>query len=315
MKPSEFAGEVRREIGKAIVGQDQTVTEMLVCCLSGGHALLEGVPGVAKTLMAKCLALSMGVRFKRVQFTPDLMPSDVTGTSIWDPAASQFRVSLGPIFTDILLADEINRTPPKTQSALLEGMEERTVTIDGDTHALPPAFFVLATENPVEYEGTYPLPEAQLDRFMMKILVDYPSEQEEIAVLRRAHEGLDPHDNATIGIRQVCDPAGVEEVRQQCRAVTVQDAVLGYVAGLVRATRQSGLIALGASPRAGVALLTAAKTFAALDDRDYLLPDDVKQMAPAVLRHRLILKPEALIDGLSVDAVVDQALSEVPAPR
>lgn len=315
MKPAEMADAIRTEIARAVVGQEQVVTEMLVCFLAGGHALLEGVPGVAKTLLAKTLASVLGLRFKRIQFTPDLMPSDVTGTNIFDMASSQFSLRMGPIFTDVLLADEINRTPAKTQSALLEAMEERTVTIDGDTHALPEHFFVMATQNPVEYEGTYPLPEAQLDRFMMKVLVGYPDEAEEIDVLARAHGGFDPHKLQATGIHQIVEPEVIHSVREQCQAVTAQESLLKYIAEIVRASRESPLLSLGASPRAGVVLLATSKTYAALEGRDYLLPDDVQQVARPVLRHRFLLRPEAMIEGLSADAVVDQILSDAPVPR
>ncbi|MCC6483237.1 MAG: MoxR family ATPase [Armatimonadetes bacterium] len=315
MKPAELADQIRAQIAQAVVGQDKAVTELLICFFSGGHALLEGVPGVAKTLLAKTLATVLGLRFKRIQFTPDLMPSDVTGTNVFDMATSQFSLRKGPIFTDVLLADEINRTPAKTQAALLEAMEERTVTIDGDTQSLPEYFFVTATQNPIEYEGTYPLPEAQLDRFMMKIAVGYPAEAEEIGVLTRAHEGFDPHRLQASGIQQIAQPELLHSVREECRKVTAQESLLKYVADIVRATRESSLLSLGASPRAGVAALMTAKTCAALEGRDYLLPDDVQQVAHPVLRHRLLLRPDAMIEGLNTDAVVDQILSDVPVPR
>lgn len=315
MNPYEFAEKSRQEIRKAVVGQDEVVTQLLACFLAGGHALLEGVPGLAKTLLAKTLAAGMGLVFKRVQFTPDLMPSDVTGTNVYETATSQFMLRMGPIFTDILLADEVNRTPPKTQSALLEAMEERTVTIDGSTHPLHEHFFVMATQNPVEYEGTYPLPEAQLDRFMLKILVDYPNQEEEESILARSHAGFNPHKLAEGGVTQIVHPEEIGVLKESCQKVTVNEGVLNYVVEIVRATRKSPLVSLGASPRAGVALLGASKALAAVNGKDYLTPDDIQKMAYPVLRHRLLLRPESLLEDLDPDACIRQILQEVPVPR
>lgn len=315
MNPQDFSSRLRSEISKTIVGQDRVVAQLLACLMSGGHALIQGVPGLAKTLLARTLAAALGLRFKRIQFTPDLMPSDVTGTSVFDMATSTFSLRQGPVFTDVLLADEINRTPPKTQSALLEAMEERTVTIDGNSHRLPEGFFVIATQNPIEYEGTYPLPEAQMDRFMMRIEIGYPAEEEEIGILDRAREGFDPMRIQESGVGQAADSGELAHVREQCVAVSASDALIRYIAQIVRTSRESGLLTLGASPRAGVSMLAASRAWAAMEGRDFIIPDDVKEVAPAVLRHRLILSPESLIDGLSGDAIVEHLLSDVPVPR
>jgi MoxR-like ATPase len=277
--------------------------------------LLEGVPGVAKTLLAKALARCLDLSFTRVQFTPDLMPADILGTSIWRPQEQRFELAKGPIFTEVMLADEINRTPPKTQAALLEAMEERQVTIDGLPHALGKHFFVIATQNPLELEGTYPLPEAQTDRFLMKIRVGYPAATEEVEILKRAHQGFDAHDLERMGVSRVLTRADAVALRQLAVEVKVEESIFQYVANLCRATRSSPRIRIGASPRAAVALLLSAKASAALAGKAYVTPDDVKSMARAVLRHRLILKSEAEIEGLTVEDAVGQLLDEVEVPR
>lgn len=301
--------------GRALVGQRAQFELLVVALLSGGHVLLEGVPGTAKTLMAKILALLVDARFQRIQFTPDMMPSDIVGTSVFDLQSSRFYLRKGPIFTQVLLADEINRAPAKTQSALLEAMEERQVTLDGQRNVLAFPFFVVATQNPVEYEGTYPLPEAQLDRFLFKILVPYPGTEAEIELLRRYDRGFDAHVLESTGIEPVL---GAEELRRtmhEISQVTIGDDVLRYIAAIVEATRSSPDLALGASPRASIGLLRAGKTCAAIRGRAYITPDDVKTVASPVLRHRLILRPEAGIDGLTPDRVIERTLARVPVPR
>jgi MoxR-like ATPase len=316
MTVAELGENIRRELGKVIQGQHDVIEQLLICLLARGHALLEGVPGIAKTLMAKTLAHVIGGDFKRVQFTPDMMPSDITGTNVFDAASSTFRLRYGPVFTNVLLADEINRTPPKTQAALLEAMEERRVTIDGVDHLLPPLFFVMATENPIEYEGTYPLPEAQLDRFLLKIVLDYPSEAEEKEILRRYQSGFDPHDLTTAGVRKlVTSPEELQRCWDQVGSVRVEEGVFDYVAQVVRRTRGAFQVSLGGSPRATVALFKCSRALAALQGRDYVTPDDVKRLAPPVLRHRLLLEPEAEIEGVTPDQIVSEMLSGIPVPR
>jgi MoxR-like ATPase len=311
----ELAGRVAEGVGRAIVGQEEVIQQILVALLARGHALVEGVPGTAKTLLVKGVARCLGSDFRRVQMTPDLMPSDITGNSVFDMASSSFHLRRGPIFTGVLLADEINRAPAKTQSALLEGMQERQVTIDGVSYPLDPGFTVFATQNPVEYEGTYPLPEAQLDRFLMKIVVDYPAEIEELEILRRRHQGFRDDDLAAAGVEVVVTAEELAQARQAIGQVSVSEDLLRYIAALVRFTRHSPHLVLGCSPRAGVQLLEAAKTLAALRGRAFLTPDEVKEIALPVLRHRLILRPEADIEGLSADDVLTTVLAAVPVPR
>lgn len=306
---------VKAEMAKAVKGQEAVIDGLLICLLADGHAMLEGVPGTAKTLMAKSLAHSLSLSFKRLQFTPDLMPSDIVGTTIYDPKTAEFFVKQGPIFTAILLADEINRTPPKTQSALLQAMEERRVSIDGKDHPLPEHFLVIATQNPIEYEGTYPLPEAQLDRFLMKLKVDYPSESEELAMLRLHRDGFDPHQLALSDINPVIDAELLAHAKAEVRRVTVEDGVLKYLVDLIAATRATHQVILGGSPRATVSLLRCSRAFAALDGRSYITPDDVKLIARPVLRHRLILRPEAELEGLTTDQLIESVLATVPVPR
>jgi len=277
--------------------------------------MLEAVPGTAKTLMAKTLAHLVQAKFTRVQFTPDLMPSDILGTSVFDVTSGKFYLKKGPVFTQLLLADEINRAPAKTQSALLEAMEERQVNLEGERHALDAPFMVVATQNPVEYEGTYPLPEAQLDRFLFKILVPYSSQDTEIEVLRRYHHGFDAHDLATAGLQALLPTQAIAEARQIITQVVVEEGILNYIARIAAASRQSPDIVLGASTRAATHVLLASKTYAALQGRNYVTPDDVKFVTPPVYRHRLLLKPEAEIEGLDADAVIRRLLGQVEVPR
>jgi MoxR-like ATPase len=315
MLTHDIAQAVRSEASKAVVGQEEAFTQILIALFSGGHVLLEGVPGTAKTLMAKTLAALTGVEFKRVQFTPDLMPSDVIGTQVFEMGTGQFRLRKGPVFTNILLGDEINRAPAKTQSALLEAMEERQVTIEGERLPLPEPFFVMATQNPVEYEGTYPLPEAQLDRFLFKVIVDYAPQEVEIEVLRRYHTGFDAHRLETVGLHPVMSPEILAQCRAEIRQVQVDDGVLKYVTDIAQASRKSLDLILGGSPRASISLLLAAKTWAAMQNRAYVTPDDVKFLARPVYRHRIILKPEAEIEGLTPDTAMARILARVEVPR
>jgi len=312
---SALTAQLKREIGKAIVGQDAVIEQVLIAMLTEGHALLEGVPGTAKTLLVKVLARAVGAQFGRIQFTPDLMPADVTGTNIFNMATSTFSLRHGPIFTDLLLADEINRTPPKTQAALLEAMEERQVTIDGEAHQLSPLFTVLATQNPIEYEGTYPLPEAQLDRFVLKIIVDYPSSDEEFQVVSNWNAGFNTRRLEDLGIQPLDDPASVLASRSQVRAVTVEEGVARYIVSIVRATREAINVSWGASPRAAVALLLCSKALAAIRGRSFVTPDDVKEIAKPVLRHRVVLRSEAEIEGASPDQVLDEIIAGIDVPR
>ena len=307
---------LRDEIGKVVVGQDGTISGLVAALLVHGHVLLEGVPGVAKTLLVKTMAQALDLDFGRVQFTPDLMPSDVTGQLVLDRSATDgMRFREGPIFTNLFLADEINRTPPKTQSALLEAMEERQVTAEGIARRLPDPFVVIATENPVEHEGTYPLPEAQLDRFMFKLLVGYPSFEQETEILARHHRGLDPHDVAAAGVVPVANASDLALARQQVARVDVQPTVQQYIVAICRATRESPSVELGVSPRGAASLLHAAKAWAWLSGRSFVTPDEVKAVAKPVLRHRLIVRPELELDGVSSDGLLDSVLATVPAPR
>ena len=306
---------LRKEMAKVIVGQDGLVTGLLTAALANGHVLLEGVPGVAKTLAVKTFAAALDLDFARVQFTPDLLPADVTGQLVLDPAARRFEHRKGPIFTNVLLADELNRTPPKTQAALLEAMEERQVTVDGEARLLPNPFLVVATQNPIEYEGTYPLPEAQVDRFLFKLHVGYPTADEERSMLRRHDSGLDPHDLAGAGVRPVATGADLAAGRAAVDSVEVDDRVLGYIVDLVAATRELGSLALGVSPRGAAALLHAAKAWAWLSGRLYVGPDEVKAVAKPVMRHRIMLRSEAMLDGTEPDEVLERVMSSVAVPR
>lgn len=315
MLTHDTAQAIRAEAAKVIVGQEDPFTQMLIALFSGGHVLLEGVPGTAKTLMAKTLAALTQSEFKRIQFTPDLMPSDVVGTQVFEIGTSQFRLRQGPVFTNILLGDEINRAPAKTQSALLEAMEERQVTIEGQRLRLPEPFFVLATQNPVEYEGTYPLPEAQLDRFLFKVLIDYAPQEVEIEVLRRYHAGFDAHHLDQAMLQPVMTHELLNDCRAEIRQVQVDDGILKYIADIAQASRKSLDLLLGGSPRASISLLLAAKTWAAMQNRAYVVPDDVKFLARPVYRHRIILKPEAEIEGLTPDTAIARLLAKVEVPR
>ena len=306
---------LRTEVAKAVVGQDAVVGGVVIALLCGGHVLLEGVPGVAKTLLVRALAAALDVDTKRVQFTPDLMPGDVTGSLVYDARSAAFNFRPGPIFTNLLLGDEINRTPPKTQAALLEAMEERTVSTDGETRRLPEPFIVVATQNPIEYEGTYPLPEAQLDRFLLKLTVPLPQREEELGVLRAHHHGFDPRDLKAAGVGPVAGAADLAAGREAARRVAVTEPVLEYIVDLCRATRESPALELGASPRGTTALLAVAKARAWLSGREYVVPDDVKAFAIPTLRHRVRLRPEAELDGVSTDSVLRTVLGAVPAPR
>jgi MoxR-like ATPase len=306
---------VRAEVAKAVVGQDAAVSGLLVALVTGGHVLMEGVPGVAKTLLVRALAAALAVDTKRVQFTPDLMPGDITGSLIYDSRAGELSFREGPIFTNLLLADEINRTPPKTQSALLEAMEEGQVSADGTTRVLPRPFLVAATQNPVEYEGTYPLPEAQLDRFLLKVVLPLPEREDEMTIVRRHADGFDPHDIAAAGVRAVAGAAEVQAGADAVRRVTVSPDVAGYIVDIARATRVSPSLSLGVSPRGATALMRTSRAWAWLQGRSFVTPDDVKALAAATLAHRLGLRPEAELEGVAVAQVLTSALDSVPVPR
>jgi MoxR-like ATPase len=307
--------DVRHEVAKAVVGQDATVTGMLIALLSQGHVLLEGVPGVAKTLLVRALSAALSLDTKRVQFTPDLMPGDVTGSLVYDSHTSEFSFREGPVFTNLLLADEINRTPPKTQASLLEAMEERQVSVDGASRPLPSPFLVAATQNPVEYEGTYALPEAQLDRFLLKLTMPLPERRDEMEVIRRHAAGFDPRDLAAAGVRAVAGAADLERARQAVATVSVEPEIIGYIVDLVRATRSAPSFQLGVSPRGATALLNTSRSWAWLSGRSYVTPDDVKALALPCLRHRVTLQPEAQMDGVRVDDVLGSILASVSVPR
>ncbi|MEI2766777.1 MAG: MoxR family ATPase [Dermatophilaceae bacterium] len=306
---------VRGEVAKAVVGQDAAVTGVLICLLVRGHILLEGVPGVAKTLLVRALAQALDVDTKRVQFTPDLMPGDVTGSLIYDSATSAFSFREGPVFTNLLLADEINRTSPKTQASLLEAMEERQVSVEGHPRPLPVPFLVAATQNPVEYEGTYPLPEAQLDRFLLKVVLPVPPREQEIEVLRRHAHGFDPRDLAAAGLRAVASAGDLAAGAAAVRRVSVAPEVAGYIVDIARATRHSPSLSLGVSPRGATALMATARAWAWMNGRGFVTPDDVKALAHATLAHRLTLRAEAELEGVGVEAVLSSAIASVPVPR
>ena len=306
---------LRSEVGKAVVGQEAAVTGLVIALLAGGHVLLEGVPGVAKTLLVRSLATALDVETKRIQFTPDLMPGDVTGSLIYDSRSAQFSFRAGPVFTNLLLADEINRTPPKTQSALLEAMEERQVSVDGEPQGLPDPFMVIATQNPVEYEGTYPLPEAQLDRFLLKLVLPLPERAQEIEVLSRHASGFDPRHLPSAGLRAVAGVQDLAQARAQVSTVGVTPEVLAYVVDLVRATRSMPSVALGVSPRGATALLAASRAWAWLAGRSFVTPDDIKALALPTLRHRIKLRAEAEMEGITPQSVIESVLRTVPVPR
>ncbi len=315
MTVRQIAEAIRSEARKVLVGQDEPFTLILAALLSSGHVLLEGVPGTAKTLMAKTLARLVQADFTRVQFTPDLMPSDVIGTQVFEMGTGQFRLRKGPIFTQILLGDEINRAPAKTQSALLEAMEERQVTIEGQRMALSDPFMVLATQNPIEYEGTYPLPEAQLDRFLFKVLVDYAPQEAEMEVVWRYHRGFDARRLDAAGLQPVITPQTLDECRAEIANVQVEAGIVKYITDIAQESRKSLDLVIGASPRASIALLLTSKTFAAMQGRQYVSPDDVKFLVRPVYRHRIILKPEAEIEGLTPDTAMGRILARIDVPR
>jgi MoxR-like ATPase len=313
--PRQPFAALRTEVAKAVVGQDAVVTGLVIALLCRGHVLLEGVPGVAKTLLVRTLAATLALQSKRVQFTPDLMPGDVTGSLVYDARTAEFEFRAGPVFTNLLLADEINRTPPKTQAALLEAMEERQVSVEGTARPLPDPFLVAATQNPVEYEGTYPLPEAQLDRFLLKLTVPLPGRDDEISLLARHAAGFDPRNLAAAGVGPVAGAADLDAARRDMLAVHVAPEVMGYIVDLCRATRLSPSLRLGVSPRGATALLAASRAWAWLAGRPYVLPDDVKALARPALRHRIQLRPEAELEGASPDGVLDGVLASVQVPR
>jgi len=310
-----LADAIRAEVAKAVVGQDSVVDHLLIALLAGGHVLLEGPPGTAKTLLAQCFATSLGLDFGRIQFTPDLMPGDILGSNLFNFQTSQFTLTRGPIFHELLLGDEINRTPPKTQAALLEAMQERRVTLDGETYALSDRFMVVATQNPIESQGVYPLPEAQLDRFLFKLLVEYPSAEEEARIVARFGMGQGAPSPAKMGITAITNASAIADAVAAVTTVTLADTVVDYIVRLVRATRESADLAAGASPRAAVVLAGAARARAALDGRDYVIPDDVKALAIAVLRHRMLLSPAAEIEGRAAETIVADLIQRTEAPR
>jgi MoxR-like ATPase len=311
---TDLARRLQAGLERVVAGNEQTVFALLVALLAGGHILLEGVPGTAKTLCVRVLSRLLGLEFRRIAFTPDLMPSDVVGTNVFDPRSASFSLRRGPVFTNLLLADEINRTPPKTQSALLEAMEEGQATIDGEAQPLPAPFMVCATQNPIEYEGTYPLPEAQLDRFLVRSRTTYPSAGQERALIARAVGGFDARDLGAAGVACVANAADVVAAQAAVRAVFLSDSLQGYVYDIVAATRAAADVALGASPRAALALVRAAQASAAIDDRAFATPDDVKSVAPLVLDHRLIASPQAELEGVDAHAIVARILAAVRAP-
>ena len=304
----------RTELAKVIVGQEELITQCLLTILCQGHALLEGVPGIAKTLVIKAVARLFALEFKRVQCTSDLMPADIIGSNVFNISDSSFSLHRGPLFTDFLLADEINRMPPRTQAALLESMEERQITIDGETHRLSGFFTVFATQNPIEFEGTYPLPEAQLDRFLLKTIVTYPEADQEVTILKNHHEGFDPHELSAAKIEQLGADV-LQAARAEVKSIRVEPALFQYIVDIVRRTRDWPSFSLGASPRAAISLMMVAKGFAAVEERDYLIPDDVKAAALPVLRHRVILRPEAELEGLETDQVINEVIGSVAVPK
>ena len=310
-----LADAIRAEVAKAIVGQDRTVDHLLIALMSQGHVLLEGPPGTAKTFLGQCFSAALGLQFGRIQFTPDLLPGDILGSNLFNFQTSAFTLTRGPIFTELLLADEINRTPPKTQAALLEAMQERRVTLDGETHALPERFMVVATQNPIENQGVYPLPEAQLDRFLFKLLVEYPSAEEEAAIVRRFGDRQGPQRPDGFGIGAVTGMEQLAAASAAVSTVTVAGEVVDYIVRLIRATRENADLATGASPRAAVLLANAARARAALEGRDYVIPDDVKALSTAVLRHRLTLSPAAEIEGRDMETLVAELVESTEAPR
>ncbi|HXY79593.1 MAG TPA: MoxR family ATPase [Candidatus Bathyarchaeia archaeon] len=314
MSAAALAAHVRKEFAKIIVGQGEALDQLLLVVLTGGHALIEGVPGLAKTLAVKCLAQIFQLQFQRVQCTPDLIPADILGGNIFQPAEGTFRLHKGPVFTDLLLVDEINRMPPRTQSALLEAMEELQVTIDGKSYPLSRSFSVFATQNPIEFEGTYPLPEAQLDRFLMKIRIGYPDAGQESEILSRYQGGFEARDLEKAGIEPVSRET-LQAAREEIVRLRVEPKLFDYIVAIVRATRDSAAASLGASPRAAVAMMAASKAFAATEGRDFLIPDDVKSAALPILRHRILLKPEADLEGITPDQVINEVVAGIAVPK
>jgi MoxR-like ATPase len=312
---SHIATSLREQVHRVVIGQDHAIDLMLISLLCEGHILLEGVPGVAKTLLARTFASGLSLRFGRVQFTPDLMPGDIVGTNLFNFQTNRFTLTKGPIFTDLLLADEINRTPPKTQAALLQAMQERTVTIDTETYELGEGFMVIATQNPIEQEGTYPLPEAQLDRFLFKVVIGYPSRDEERAIVQRHGHRTTMPRLGELQMAPVADLASLAQIRAAVAQIRASDSIVDYIVDLVRATRERPAIAFGASPRAATMLTMACRAQAAINGRDFVLPDDVKKLAVPALRHRIVLAPGAEIEGLTTDSVIRQIVEQVPAPR
>ncbi len=311
---ADTARAIVEQLGRVVLGQEEAVRDAVAALIARGHVLLEGVPGTAKTLLVRALGEVLSLEFRRIQFTPDLMPSDITGVSLLaGPGTFTFRQ--GPIFGDLVLGDEINRAPAKTQAALLEAMQERRVTVDGVSHALPESFTVFATQNPIEFEGTYPLPEAELDRFLVKVLVGYPEEPVEQGILQRVLAGFEADTPASYGVDRVADTAGLARLRDACRRVRVEPSLVAYVAAIVRATRTAPVLTLGASPRGSVALLKMAQASALLEGRTYVIPDDVKTLAPAVLRHRIIVAPELELEGVAPDAALRGIIEKIEAPR
>jgi MoxR-like ATPase len=314
-KVRELGVALRERLGRVIIGQEEAIHLMMVALVSEGHLLVEGPPGTGKTLLARAFATCVRLDFKRVQFTPDLMPGDLIGTNLFNFQTNSFTLTKGPLFTEFLLADEINRTPPKTQAALLEAMQERTITIDGTSHPLSAGFMVVATQNPIEQEGTYPLPEAQLDRFLFKILIGYPGREEEVTMVKtHGHQTAMPHLDR-LGLTPLCDLRFITWVRQVVAGLRLADETVAYVVDLIRATRSHPALQYGASPRAANMLATASRAAAVLEGRDFVIPDDVKGLFKPLLRHRVVLSPSAEVDGLGTDAVLDQVLAQVPAPR
>ncbi len=311
---AETGQAILDQLRRVVLGQEAALRDSVSALIARGHVLLEGVPGTAKTLLVRTLGLVLGLEFRRIQFTPDLMPSDITGVNLLSPQGG-FTFRAGPIFGDIVLGDEINRAPAKTQAALLEAMQERRVTVDGVSHPLPDGFTVFATQNPIEFEGTYPLPEAELDRFMAKVILGYPAESVEHGILSRVLEGFEADQPASYGVRQVVDAPGLAALRDVCRAVRVEQSLVEYITAIVRATRSAPVLTLGASPRGSIALLKMAQASALLDGRDYVVPDDVKSLAPAVLRHRVAVAPELDLEGVTADVALQGVIEKIEAPR
>ncbi len=312
---AQLAQAILDQLRRVVLGQEAALRDSVAALIARGHVLLEGVPGTAKTLLVRTLGLTLGLEFRRIQFTPDLMPSDITGVNLLSPQGGQFTFRPGPIFGEVVLGDEINRAPAKTQAALLEAMQERRVTVDGVSHPLPDGFTVFATQNPIEFEGTYPLPEAELDRFLAKVVVGYPEERIEQGILGRVLDGFEADQPASYGVQQVADTASLASLRESCRRVRVEPSLVEYITAIVRATRSAPVLTLGASPRGSIALLKMAQASALLDGRDYVVPDDVKSLAPAVLRHRVAVAPELELEGVSPDLALQGIIEKIEAPR